>query len=412
MNSNTVSLIIIVVCIVMSAYFSATETAFSALNHIRLKNMADKGDSRAALVLKLSENYDNLLSTILIGNNIVNIALTSLATVLFVKWLGGDRGASVATLVTTVVVLIFGEVSPKSIAKESPEKMAMFSAPFLRILIFVLTPFNYLFGQWKKLLSTIFKASGERGITDEELLTIVEEAEQEGGIDEQESTLIRSAIEFMDLETIDIYTPRVDIVALSLDTEKDEIARTFLDTGFSRLPVYDEDIDHIVGIINQKDFHNFIFHTERPLDTIIRPALFITANMKIGTLLKKLQAGKSHIAIILDEFGGTEGLVTMEDIVEELVGEIWDEHDKIVHEFEKISEEEYIVSGSANIDKLFEELDIDMEVEFTTVSGWIMDVLERVPEEGDNFVYGNLEITVIKMSDRRISQVRLRRLPI
>ena len=214
MNSNTISLIIIAICIAMSAYFSATETAFSALNHIRIKNMAEKGNSRAALVLKLSANYNNLLSTILIGNNIVNIAMTSLTTVLFVRWMGGDQGASVATLVTTVVVLIFGEVSPKSIAKESPEAVAMFSAPLLRILIFLLTPFNFLFAQWKKLLSKIIKSSEDRGITDEELLTIVEEAQQEGGIDEQESNLIRRAIEFMDLETVDIYTPRVDIVAI------------------------------------------------------------------------------------------------------------------------------------------------------------------------------------------------------
>lgn len=407
MNSDTVSFIIIAVCIAMSAYFSATETAFSALNHIRIKNMADKGSSKAALVLKLSSNYDNLLSTILIGNNIVNIGLTSLATVLFVKWLGEEQGASAATVVTTVVVLIFGEVSPKSIAKESPEAVAMFSAPLLQILIFILTPFNFLFSQWKKLLSTLFKSSGDRGITDEELLTLVEEAQQEGGIDEQESNLIRSAIEFMDLETVDIHTPRVDIVAVPMDATKQEIADLFLETGYSRLPVYEEDIDHIIGIINQKDFHNFIFNTEEPLKTIIRPVLFITPNMKIGTLLKNLQAGKTHIAIILDEFGGTEGLVTMEDIMEELVGEIWDEHDEVFQEIKQTAPDEYLVMGSANIDKLFEELGIDREFEVTTVSGWIMEVLERLPEENDSFISDGLEVTVLKMNDRRIEQVRI-----
>ena len=410
MNSNTISLIIIAICIAMSAYFSATETAFSALNHIRIKNMAEKGNSRAALVLKLSANYNNLLSTILIGNNIVNIAMTSLTTVLFVRWMGGDQGASVATLVTTVVVLIFGEVSPKSIAKESPEAVAMFSAPLLRILIFLLTPFNFLFAQWKKLLSKIIKSSEDRGITDEELLTIVEEAQQEGGIDEQESNLIRRAIEFMDLETVDIYTPRVDIVAIPSDAAKQEIADLFLETGYSRLPVYDEDIDPIIGVVNQKDFHNYIFNTKQALNSIIRPVLFITPNMKIGTLLKNLQAGKSHIAIMLDEFGGTEGLVTMEDIVEELVGEIWDEHDEVIQEIQPVSQDEYLVMGSTNVDKLFEKLGIEKEFEVITVSGWVMEYMECLPKENDSFISDGLEVTVLKMNDRRIEQVRVRKI--
>ena len=410
MNSNTISLIIIAICVAMSAYFSATETAFSALNHIRIKNMAEKGNSKAALVLKLSANYNNLLSTILIGNNIVNIAMTSLTTVLFVRWMGGDQGASVATLVTTVVVLIFGEVSPKSIAKESPEAVAMFSAPLLRILIFLLTPFNFLFAQWKKLLSKIIKSSEDRGITDEELLTIVEEAQQEGGIDEQESNLIRRAIEFMDLETVDIYTPRVDIVAIPSDAAKQEIADLFLETGYSRLPVYDEDIDHIIGVVNQKDFHNYIFNTKQALNSIIRPVLFITPNMKIGTLLKNLQAGKSHIAIILDEFGGTEGLVTMEDIVEELVGEIWDEHDEVIQEIQSVSPDEYLVMGSTNVDKLFEKLGIEKEFEVITVSGWVMECMECLPKENDSFISDGLEVTVLKMNDRRIEQVRVRKI--
>ena len=410
MNSNTISLIIIAICVAMSAYFSATETAFSALNHIRIKNMAEKGNSKAALVLKLSANYNNLLSTILIGNNIVNIAMTSLTTVLFVRWMGGDQGASVATLVTTVVVLIFGEVSPKSIAKESPEAVAMFSAPLLRILIFLLTPFNFLFAQWKKLLSKIIKSSEDRGITDEELLTIVEEAQQEGGIDEQESNLIRRAIEFMDLETVDIYTPRVDIVAIPSDATKQEIADLFLETGYSRLPVYDEDIDHIIGVVNQKDFHNYIFNTKQALNSIIRPVLFITPNMKIGTLLKNLQAGKSHIAIILDEFGGTEGLVTMEDIVEELVGEIWDEHDEVIQEIQPVSQDEYLVLGSTNVDKLFEKLGIEKEFEVITVSGWVMEYMECLPKENDSFISDGLEVTVLKMNDRRIEQVRVKKI--
>ena len=327
MNSDIVSLIIILICVMLSAYFSATETSFTSLNRIRMKNMAEKGDKRAELVLKLLENFDKLLSTILVGNNIVNIGLSSLATVLFIKLLGGDSGATVSTIVTTIVVLIFGEVSPKSIAKESPETIAKFSAPFLHILMIMLTPVTFLFSQWKKLLSRIFKSSENHGITDEELMTIVEEATQEGDIDDQEGDLIQNAIGFMEMEAAEIFTPRVNVIGIPLDATKSEIAKTFSDTGFSRLPVYDDDIDHIVGIVYQKDFHNHIYHTNKPLSSIIRPALFVTENTKVGPLLKKMQAKKSHIAIIIDEFGGTDGIITMEDILEELVGEIWDEDD-------------------------------------------------------------------------------------
>ena len=380
------------------------------MNHARMKTMADKGNKSAALALKLSDNYDTLLSTILIGNNLVNILLSSLATLLFVKMLGSSTGTTASTLVTTVLVLIFGEISPKSIAKESPESFAMFSAPIIRVLMVVLTPVTWIFAQWKKLLTRLFKKDGDdRAMTDEELMTIVEEAEQDGGIDAEESTLIRSAIEFMDLESIDIYTPRVDIVSVSLDESKEEIAKIFLDTGFSRLPVYEENIDHIIGIINQKDFHNFIYNTDRSIKEIVRPVLFITPTMKIGSLLKKLQASKTHSAIILDEFGGTEGLVTIEDIVEELVGDIWDEHDQVVTEIEKISNEEYLMAGSTSIDDVFEELGIEKEVDVNTLSGWVMEVLACIPKEGDSFVSDGYKVTVVKMDERRIEKVRVQK---
>ena len=410
MSDDSVSLVIIVACLVCSSYFSATETAFSTMNHARMKTMADKGNKSAALALKLSDNYDTLLSTILIGNNLVNILLSSLATLLFVKMLGSSTGTTASTLVTTVLVLIFGEISPKSIAKESPESFAMFSAPIIRVLMVVLTPVTWIFAQWKKILTRLFKKDGDdRAMTDEELMTIVEEAEQDGGIDAEESTLIRSAIEFMDLESIDIYTPRVDIVSVSLDESKEEIAKIFLDTGFSRLPVYEENIDHIIGIINQKDVHNFIYNTDRSIKEIVRPVLFITPTMKIGSLLKKLQASKTHIAIILDEFGGTEGLVTIEDIVEELVGDIWDEHDQVVTEIEKISNEEYLMAGSTSIDDVFEELGIEKEVDVNTLSGWVMEVLACIPKEGDSFVSDGYKVTVVKMDERRIEKVRVQK---
>lgn len=407
MDNDSISLLIILFCIVMSAYFSATETAFSSLNRVRIKNMAEKGHKRAQLVLHLSERYDTLLSTILIGNNIVNIASASLATVLFVRMLGDEAGPSVSTAVTTVVVLIFGEISPKSIAKESPEKFAMFSAPLLRVLTIVLMPFNFLFGKWKKLLSLIFKSEEDYSITEEELLTIVEEAEQEGGIDEQEGTLIRSAIEFSEIEALDILTPRPDVTAVPVDATKEEIAKVFQETGYSRLPVYEGTIDSIVGIIYQKDFYNYVYHTEQDIRTIIRPPLYTTESKRIGALLKELQKQKSHIAVVLDEFGGTVGIVTMEDILEELVGEIWDEHDKVVEEIQQVSESEYDVLGSANVQKLFDLLDINEELDVVTASGWVMEAMGRVPEEGDEFDDRNLHVKVTQMDGKRIEQIRV-----
>lgn len=407
MDSDSTSFIIIVICIVMSAYFSATETAFSSLNRIRIKNLAEKGNQRAALVMRLSERYDSLLSTILIGNNIVNIATASVATVLFVRMLGEETGPSVSTAVTTVVVLIFGEISPKSIAKESPEKFAMLSAPILHVFMVLLTPFNFLFGLWKKLLSRIFRSEEDSSITEDELLTIVDEVELAGGIDEQEGTLIRSAIEFSELEARDVLTPRVDLTAVPTNATKQEIAAIFADTGFSRIPVYEGDIDHIIGVLYLKDFHNYVYHTDREVSSIIRPTLYIAEGKLIGDLLKELQKQKSHIAVVLDEFGGTVGIVTMEDILEELVGEIWDEHDEVVEEIHCVSDREYEVLGSANVQKLFEQLDIEDELDVVTVSGWVIDELGHVPEKGEGFDWNTLHVSVLEMDGRRVKRVRI-----
>ncbi len=410
MESDSISLIIIIVCIVMSAYFSATETAFSSLNKIRIKNMAEKGNKKAALVMKLSESYDSLLSTILIGNNIVNILSASLATVLFVKILGDEAGTSVSTAVTTVIVLIFGEVSPKSIAKESPEKFAMFSAPLLRVLVFLLTPFNFLFKQWKKFLSLIIKSEEDGGITEEELLSIVEEAEEDGGINEQESMIIQNAIDFTEQEAIDVLTPRIDITGVSTTATKEEIAKIFTETAYSRLPMYEETLDHIIGIIYHKDFYNYVYNTDKDISEIVKPVIFIPKSKKIGVLLKELQQKKSHIAVVLDEYGGTVGIITLEDILEELVGEIWDEHDEVSQDIEVKSEKECLVSGNANLEKVFEVLSLESDEEHIkalTVNGWLMDILGRVPKENDSITYKDFTITVLEMDENRVEKVQI-----
>ncbi len=408
MNGYTGTTAAVVVLILLSGFFSATETAFSSLNRIRVKNAAEKGSKKYALVLRLSDNYDRLLSTILIGNNIVNIACASLSTMLFVRLLGDDAGPGVSTAVTTVAVLIFGEVTPKSIAKEMPERFAAATAPVVNALAVLCTPFNYLFGQWKKLVSLVFKPREDRVITEEELLSIVDEVQQEGGLDEQESTIIRSAIEFSELEARDILTPRTDLTAVPVGATREEIAALFSGTGFSRLPVYDGGIDNICGIIYHKDFYNRVYVSGAEISSIIRPVYYITEDKRIGDLLGELQRAKSHMAVVVDEFGGTVGIVTLEDILEEIVGEIWDEHDNVVEEISEPSEGEYIVLGGANIDKLFERLGIDEQTDSVTVGGWITGELGHLPEKDDSFVWRNLAVRVLEADGKRVEKAEIR----
>ena len=407
MEKNIGTLVVIVICVILSAYFSATETAFASLNHIRVKNMAEKGDRRAILVMKLLDRYDSVLSTILVGNNVVNIGATSLATVFFVRMLGEDAGSGIATLVTTLVLLIFGEISPKSMASEFPEQVAMLAAPLLSCIVAVLTPVNFLFGLWKRFLAKIIKGEEDRTITDEELLTIVDEAETGGGIGEEESDLIRNSIEFRDQEAVDILTPRVDIVGVEYGTSNQEIADIFAQTGYSRLPVYREDMDHITGILYEKDFYNKIFGSDRTIDSIIRPTVFITEHKKIDELLRELQKKKIHLAVVVDEYGGTVGIVSMEDILEELVGEIWDEHDEIVQEIRKITDSDYVVEGSANLEKLFDEIGCEREHDSITVSGWILEIAGKVPSRGDVYHYENMTIRILEMDGHRVGKIKL-----
>ena len=396
----------IILCVLFSAYFSATETSFSSLNKTRLKALVEKGNSKAELPLKLSEKYDKLISTILIGNNIVNIAASSIATVLFVH-LFGDMGATISTVVLTIVILIFGEITPKSIAKDSPEKFAMFSSPLLNIFIIILTPLNFIFSQWKKLVAKIFKVEEDSKMSQEELLLLVDEVEQDGSIDTDEGVLLRNAIEFGDMSAEDILTHRVDLEAVSIDTPKEEIAQTFTESRFSRLLVYKENIDNIVGIIHQKDFYVGSGMTDKPIEDIITPPLFIHKSEKIDDLLKLLQTRKSHIAIVIDEYGGTLGIVTMEDILEELVGEIWDEHDEVVVAFRELQENVFLVDGMVNLDDFCDKFNIETESDSVSLGGWVMEQLDKIPVKGDRFDYENLNIMVTETDSHRVSYVKV-----
>ena len=410
-SSSLTMIVILIVLVILSAYFSATETAFTSLNRIRLKSKADAGNRRAALALRLVDQYDNLLSTILVGNNIVNLSASSLATVFFTEGLRLQNGAVISTAVITIVVLIFGEVSPKSLAKEYPESFAVFSAPIMRILMVILTPVNFLFSLLKKLLSMVFHKEEDSGITEEELVTMVDQAEIEGGLDQHESKLIRSAIEFNDMEVDEILTPRVDIVAVEDTDSMDDIAQAFAESGYSRLPVYHEDIDDIIGVIHEKDFHAARYRGQTDLKAITGPMLYTTGNTKISELLRILQREKAHMVIVVDEYGGTEGLVTLEDIVEELVGEIWDEHDEVIEEFKKQEDGSYLISCSADLTDLFDLFSIKGECDANTISGWVMEQIGRIPEEGDHFTSDGLDVTVTKVDHRRVLEIRVEVLP-
>ena len=400
-------LTIMVVCLILSSFFSATETAFAAMNTTKLKTLAEKGNKNAALVCRLDEQYDKLISTVLIGNNIVNIAMASVGTLLFtMKY--GDMGATLSTIVVTIVVLIFGEISPKSIANNCPEQLAMFSAPVVQFLIWLFLPLNILFVGWQKLLTKIFHLEPSSKMSQEELLTLVNEVQEEGTIDEDEGGLLRNAIEFSDQEARDILIHRTDLAALPITATKEEIAEMFTETKFSRLLIYQDTIDDILGTIHRKDFYVGCGITEKEVKDIISPAIFVLESEPIRMILKKQQKAKTHVAVVVDEYGGTCGIVTMEDILEELVGEIWDEHEEAEVLLRRVGPDTYLVDASMDFEEFAEYFKLDDESEMVSVSGWVMEQFGRVPEQGDRFEYKGLEIEVTQVGNHHVDEIRVK----
>lgn len=403
----TAALLVLIGC---SSFFSATETAFSSINKIRLKSRADDGDKRAEATLELAEDYDNLLSAILIGNNIVNIGATTLAAVLFTKFFQ-SRGPAVSTVFMTVVVLIFGEISPKTLAKKAPEDFAQSVTPTMKLIMLVLTPLTAFFSLWHKLLEVMFQTTEDTGITDEELITMVSEAENEGGLEADESRLIRSAIEFGDLEVGEVFLPRVDMVSAEDTLTVEELDQLFEECDFSRIPVYHGNRDHILGLIHEKDFHKARLDECDDWLYLIKPALYTTPAEQASEVLTRMQRAKIHMAIVVDEFGGTEGLITLEDILEELVGEIWDEHDEVVEVIRKQEDGAYLIDCSASLGGVFEELGIRADCDSATVSGWVIDELGHIPRIGDRFQYENLDVTVTAIARMRVTEIRVKVIP-
>lgn len=409
MPDGTPSLLIaIIILVLLSSFFSSTETAYTSLNVIKVKSLAQKNKNYQR-VLSLYDKYDKLISTILVGNNIVNISASSLSILFFQKVLTeGANYSLISTVVMTVAVLIFGEITPKMLAKAMPEKMASFSYPLMIFFYYVLYPLTLIFGGIGALVGKIFKVKNEDVITDDELITIVNEAEEDGTLKEEESNLIRSAIEFDDLEVKDVLIPRINVVSVSIDEEKSEIKKLFENERYSRLPVYDGNIDSIVGIIHQKDFYRNYTKKDFDIKSIMQEVVFVVEHTKISALLRKLQLKKMHMAVVLDEYGGTMGIVTVEDIIEELVGEIYDEYDEFDEEIVKNSDDTYTVNCKMSLDNFFEHFNLIDEVEefdANTVGGWVTEQFGELPIAGKEFNYQNLTVKVLKATRKKVIEV-------
>lgn len=398
--------IIIIILIIMSAVFSGSEMAFSCVNKIRLKNYASQGNKRAEKALKIANKFDDALTTILIGNNIVNILSTSISTVLFTQILGSG-GVGAATVVMTVLVLIFGEITPKSYAKSHAESVTLFMAEPLWILIKLMTPAVFLF----KILQNALKPKNEQPtVTEDELKYMIEEIEEQGVLEEQESDLVRSALEFDEITVDEILIPRVNVVAIERNEDFNKIKELFLTEMYSRLPVYEKNVDNIIGVITNKSFFRLMDENKEDITEIIQDIIHLSDLKLISEALKEMQKNKTHMAVVLDQYGGTKGIITMEDIIEELVGEIYDENDEIVDNFIQIGENEYEVSGELNISDMLENLDLpDSEIESAgnTIGGWVMELLGHVAKEGETVQSGAFRMNVMSVKEQKIQKIRL-----
>ncbi len=405
--------VLIAALVMLSAFFSSTETAFSSVSRIRLKNIADNGDKRAKKALYIVDHYDKALSTILVGNNIVNIASSALATLLFVSFLGDAMGTLMSTIVLTIVVLICGEVLPKNIAIENNVKMCLSFAGILKVLMILLTPVTFLLLKLTDLVKKISSKNKKKSpsVTEDELKYIVESIEEEGVLEEQESELVQSALEFDEKTAYDILTPRVDMTAVNIDDDPGKIKDVIMKERFSRIPVYKDNIDNIIGILHSRDFLEALLVGSQPdIKNLIQPAFFIYRSKKLSALLADFKHKKLHIAVVTDDYGGTLGIVTMEDLLEQIVGDIWDEDEEIEHKFKKLGENKYEISGDMNIDDMLELLEKDdkyIRSDSKSVGGWVIEQIGDIPETGSSFEYKDLSVTVGEMEDQRITSITI-----
>ena len=402
----------IVVCLALSAFFSASEMAYSSCNSLRLENMRDDGSKRAGTALKITERFDDALSAILIGNNLVNIAASSLASVLVILLTASDRYTWLATLILTLLVIVFGETIPKITAKKNANRLALRNAYIVRGLTILLFPLIWLVVLLVKLVTLGMKPEEDEDPEEavEELQSIIETAEDEDVLDEDRSELVQAAIDFAEISASEVMTARVDVVAIDIDDDWDEILAVIEDAPYSRLPVYEGSIDNVIGVLYLNHFLKAL--TEKGERTDIRKLLmqpcYVYKTMKLPAVLSLLRKAKQHLAIVTDEYGGTLGVISMEDVLEQIVGDIWDDTDVIEQEVVERAEGEYELDGDMNIYDLLELVGIpeeDFEAESDTVGGWTVEMFGSFPKKGDSFRYRNMTVTVLAMDARRVEKV-------
>lgn len=412
MDINIIYSIIIVILISMSAFCSCSETVFSCTSAVRLKKKAEEGDKKAKKALYIVNNYDKALTAILIMNNIVNLSCSALATLLFLN-ISPNYGAALSTGVITLLVLTFGEIIPKCFGKEKCDKIALSIAGILNAMIIVLTPLVFLFLNVKKLALKLFSIKGDDPtVTEDELKYIVEEIEEQGILEKQESEMVRSVLEFDETTVVEVLTPRVDVIALSIDDSQDKIMKIIKKHRFSRIPVYKGTIDNIVGILHTWDYLGAIASNQKiNLKDHMSPAQFIFQTQNLSSVLSEFRKSRLHMAVVTDEYGGTLGIVTMEDLLEEIVGEIWDEDEEIENTIHKISENQWKVDGDMLIDDMYELFDLkadNEESDCVTVGGLVSEILDTIPLKGDTVVYKNLIIEVDSVTNKRIDTLTIR----
>lgn len=414
---------LIVILIAMSAFFSASETAVSSVNRIRLKGMAENGSRGAERALRILKKYDKALTTILIGNNIVNIATSSLATILCVRLIaqayesqavGDQYGPLVSTIATTVIVLIFGEVLPKGIAKDNAEIISIGVSGIISFLMIIFTPFSALFILLKKGIGRLFKKDDNPSVTEEELMAIIDEIEDEGVLEQQESNLVRSALEFDEITVDEIITPRVRITAVEVNDDAEDVRAKFLREEYSRMPVYEKTADNIIGVITEKDFIKAYEEkgSEVTVRELMQETIYFPSMLKISEVLRTMQKKKCHMSVVLDQHGGTLGIVTMEDLLEELVGEIWDESDEVKSPVTALGENVFSVYGDVSLNSLrrfFTNHDIDREIdsEAHTVAGWVLELFGSIPKSGARIETDDFIVSVTEAADLRVNKVKI-----
>ncbi len=405
-NSDLWKIVLIVIMMIFSALFSSTETAYSSVNKLRLKNYEAQGNKKATTALRLANKFDEVLTAVLIGNNIVNIAMSSLGTLLFVS-IFGDSGAGISTAVITVLVLIFGEVLPKSYAKRNAEKLALLFAKPLSALVTVLKPAVWILNKISSLL-----ASGEEApsVTEDELKYMIDEIEEQGVIEEQESELVKSALEFDEISVDEILIPRVKVVGIEVGATIDEIKELFTTEMYSRLPVYEKSLDDIIGIITNKAFFKMLVEGGNDIKSIIQEVPHIADCKLISEAMRDMQRSKVHLAVVIDQYGGTKGIVTLEDIIEELVGEIYDEDDEIVTRIAKLAPNKFEIAGDMSVNDMLEQLNIDEDLvhtEYNSVGGWVTEVMEHIPEKGETAETGIFRLTASEVHEQTVEKVIL-----